>query len=227
MRTAWRPRTREADVFYETGAGDGHRTAGLAHNPLNALVVPRPIGWISSIDSHGVANLAPYSYFNLVSSVPPMVMFAANGPHAEGGAKDSVQNIRDTGEFVVNFVTADLMEAMNLTSAPAPRAIDEFALAGLDKAPSRLVRPPRVAASPIHLECRLHSIIELPGDPTTGNPNQVVFGTIVAVHISDELVADGRVDSVKDRPLGRMGYFDFTEVVNRTELLRPRWPLKP
>ena len=148
-------------MFYRPS--EGH---GLRRNPFNAVVVPRPIGWVSSVDAEGRVNLAPFSFFNAVSYVPPQVMFATTEPHREGGDKDSLRNIRETGEFAVNLATWPLREAVNASSAPAPHGIDEFELAGLTKAPARLVSPPLVAESPVHLECVLVQIVELPSpDP--------------------------------------------------------------
>ena len=139
--------------------------------PLNALVVPRPIGWISTLDSDGVANLAPYSFFNAVAYHPPQVMFAATGGHSFGGKKDSVRNAVETGEFVFNMATSNLRHQMNATAIPAPSDIDEFDHAGLEKAPSQIVRPHRVAASPVQLECKTTNSIELPSvkPPVSGH----------------------------------------------------------
>lgn len=212
-------------MFYETGSGSGHKKAGLAHSPLSALVVPRPIGWISTVAADGTVNLAPFSYFNLASYLPPMVMFAANGGHPEGGDKDTLKNVRDCREFVVNLCTWDLRVKMNDTSTPAPRSVDEFELVGLTKAPSRLVKPPRVAESPVHLECRLLQVVELPGHEPTGTKNNVVFGRVVGVHIRDDLIVDGRVDILRVRPVSRLGYFDFAVIDELFEMRRPDWPL--
>ncbi|MEE8285339.1 MAG: flavin reductase family protein, partial [Gammaproteobacteria bacterium] len=136
-------------MFYETK--DHH---GLKHNPFKSLVVPRPIGWVSSQDRNGVVNLAPYSFFNAVASEPPIVMFSSNGAHGEGGYKDSVSNVQDTGEFVCNLATWENREAMNTTSTMVARSVDEFELSGLTPVPSKLVNPPRVKESPVHLECK-------------------------------------------------------------------------
>ena len=170
-------------------------------------------------------NLSPFSYFNAVSAHPPMVMFAANGSHAEGGSKDSLQNVRDTGEFVVNICSEELAAQMNDSSTAAPRAIDEFNVAGLTKAPSRIVKAPRVAEAPAHLECQLIKIVELPMS-STGEQNNTVIGRVVAVHVRDEFIRDGRVDTVKMRPVGRLGYFDYAVISQSFEILRPSWPLE-
>ena len=196
---------------------------GLASNPFNQLVVPRPIGWISSLGRDGHVNLAPFSFFNAVAYVPPQVMFATTGPHRDGGAKDSLRNIRETGEFVVNLATWALREAVNASSAAAPGGIDEFELAGLTKEPARVVQPPRVAESPVHLECVLTTTVELPTpDPT--DPNTVVFGEVVGIHIDDEVIVDGRVDVLKLDPIARLGYDQYTRVTDIFAMTRPPWP---
>ena len=208
-------------MFYRTD-----QPHGLPHNPFNALVVPRPIGWISSMDREGRVNLAPYSFFNAVAYTPPQVIFSGTGPHAGGGLKDSVKNIEETGEFVCNFVSAELAQAMNLTSAAAPRDVDEFEVAGLTKAPSELVKPPRVAESPAHLECTLVRVIELETvDPTTA-PNRLVIGKVVGIHIDDRVLTGGLVDIAKIKPVARLGYMDFTTVTEVFEMLRPNWPVE-
>ena len=200
---------------------------GLRFNPFKALVVPRPIGWISTIDKAGTVNLAPFSFFNAVSSDPPMVFYGANGAHAaSGGEKDSLRNVRETGEFVCNLVTWELRHKMNDTSAPAPHGIDEMRAVGIEQLPSRLVRPPRVAASPAHLECRLHQLVELPADPATGKSNVMVIGAVVAMHLDDAFVTDGRFDTARAQPVARLGYLDFAVVTDAFAIERPLWPLK-
>lgn len=209
-------------VFYEPKHGHG-----LKHNPFNAIVIPRPIGWISTQDGAGQVNLAPFSFFNAVAYVPPMVMFATTGAHPQGDEhyKDSMRNAVETGEFVVNIVTWKLREQMNLTSAPAPAGVDEFDVAGLEKAVSRLVAPPRVAAGPVHLECRTITHVELP-TRDAGDPNTVVFGEVIGVHIADELFVDGLVDPLQLQPIARLGYRgDYTVVRERFEMIRPDWPV--
>jgi len=212
-------------VFYEIGSGSGHKSAGFKHNPFNALVVPRPIGWISTLGKDGVANLSPYSFFNAVSSHPPAVMFTANGAHSQGGDKDSLRNARETGEFVVNLCTEELAQRMSDSSTPAPSGIDEFEVAGLTKAASHIVKAPRVAESPVHLECQVVQILEIPLGPVAGAMSKMVIGKVVAIHIRDDLVMDGRVNTVKARPMGRLGYFDYCTVTEAGEILRPTWPL--
>jgi flavin reductase (DIM6/NTAB) family NADH-FMN oxidoreductase RutF len=207
-------------MFYRPGIDDH----GLAGNPFNQLVVPRPIGWISSVGADGHVNLAPFSFFNAVAYAPPQVMFAITGPHRDGGPKNTLRNVRETEEFVANLATWSLREAVNLSSAPAPHEVDEFELAGLTKAPSRLVRPPRVAESPVNLECRLAAIVELP-TPDPDDPNTVVFGEVVGIHLADEAVVDGRVDVRVLDPIARLGYDQYTRVVDVFSMTRPGWPL--
>ena len=197
---------------------------GLQGNPFNQLVVPRPIGWISSMSAEGRVNLAPFSFFNAVAYVPPQVMFATTGPHREGGAKDSLRNIRETGEFVFNLATWKLREAVNASSAPAPGGVDEFELAGLTKGSARVVRPPYVAESPVHFECVLTTTVELP-TPDPADPNTVVFGEVVGIDIADEVIRDGRVDALRLDPIARLGYDQYTRVVDVFAMQRPDWPL--
>jgi flavin reductase (DIM6/NTAB) family NADH-FMN oxidoreductase RutF len=216
-------------MFFETKdlTRDRLKALGLAFNPFKAVVAPRPIGWISTISRSGVVNLAPYSFFNAVSSDPPMVFYGANGTHdADGGEKDSLRNVRESGEFVCNLVTWELRHLMNDSSAPAPRDIDEMDAVGIKKFPSRLVKPPRVAASPAHLECKLHQLVELPPDPSSGKRNVMVIGHVVAVHIDDAFVTEGRFDTARAQPVARLGYFDFAVVTDAFEIKRPSWPLQ-
>jgi flavin reductase (DIM6/NTAB) family NADH-FMN oxidoreductase RutF len=200
---------------------------GLPRNPFAALVVPRPIGWISTLNADGVANLAPYSYFNVVAYKPAQIMFASTGPHRDGGLKDSISNIEATGEFVANMATWDLRQQVSDTSTPAPRGVDEFEAVGLGKLPSKLISPPRVAESPAHLECKLVDIVVL---PLKRNPddeiNKMVIGEVVGIHIDDDVMTDGFVDLSKIRPLARLGYLDYTSVVDVFAMERPEWPLK-
>ncbi|MCY3701339.1 MAG: flavin reductase family protein [Rhodospirillales bacterium] len=205
-------------MFYRTDVNDH----GLPHDPFKACVVPRPIGWISTMSPAGVHNLAPYSFFNGVATAPPMVMFASNGrqPH---GAKDSLANVEETGEFVANLATWDLREAMNRSSAPLGPDVDEFAFAGLEALPAKLVRPARVAGAPVHLECVHHQTVDLPSNEPEGR-NAIVIGQVVGVHIEDGLISDGILDLSRVQPLARLGYFDYTVVNEMFSISRPRTP---
>jgi flavin reductase (DIM6/NTAB) family NADH-FMN oxidoreductase RutF len=195
-------------MFYEPDK-DNH---GLPFNPYKSIAVPRPIGWISTISYDGIVNLAPYSQFNNLAYDPPFVMFSANSFPQTGRRKDSAKNAADTGEFVVNMATYELREAVNITSQFVPPDVDEAALAGLEMIPSRLIRPPRVAASPVHLECKFHGAFALPANTLDG-VHHVVIGRVVGVHIRDDaLTVDGKLDVVKIRLLARLGYHDYTSV---------------
>lgn len=176
----------------------GSRPPTLSHDPFKALVVPRPIGWIGSVDAEGRPNLAPYSFFNAVSDRPPMVLFSS------GGRKDSLRNIEATGEFTCSLAGWELRHAMNLSSAPLAPGVDEFSAAGLAAATGLRVRAPRVAAAPAALECRLWQMHDLPGGRYT-----VVYGEVLAIYIDDAYVKDGRVDTGAMRVLSRLGYMDY------------------
>lgn len=203
-------------MFYQPSLRDH----GLRHDPFKALVVPRPIGWISSLDAMGRANLAPYSFFNAMASDPPVVVFGTSLRPRVAEPKDSHANIEATGEFVVNLATEALKDQMNASSASLPAGGDEFAHAGLATAPSRLISAPRVAASPVAFECRYLTTVELPCD-TPGRANFAVFGQVVGVHIDDALVVNGKVDILRCRPLARLGYMDYTVVDNIFSMDRP------
>jgi flavin reductase (DIM6/NTAB) family NADH-FMN oxidoreductase RutF len=195
-------------LYYETDRNDH----GLRYNPLKACVVPRPIGWLTTIGAGGAVNLAPFSFFNVLSYDPPFVIFSAGVHEADGSKKDTVVNVEATGEFVYNMATWAQKDQMNQTAFIVDRGVDEMASAGLEPLPSRLVRPPRVKGSPVHFECRLHQIVTLPGRKPSSE-HHVVIGRVVAVHIDDEaLTADGRVDVLKIRPIARLGYKDYTSV---------------
>jgi flavin reductase (DIM6/NTAB) family NADH-FMN oxidoreductase RutF len=183
-----------------------HRNHGMRHNPFKALVAPRPIGWISTVSKAGVRNLAPYSFFNAVCDLPPIVMFSSSGH------KDSLNNVEETGEFTCSMSTEALLDAMNLSSAPVAANVDEFKLAKLETAPSLVVTPPRVAASPSALECRLWKTLTLPRTDANQPEHVVVFGHVVAIYIDDGYVKDGIVDTGAMRPLARMGYMDYSVV---------------
>ncbi|MBC7133486.1 MAG: flavin reductase family protein [Roseovarius sp.] len=193
---------------------EGH---GLPHNPFNAVVTPRPIGWIATRGADGRDNLAPYSFFNAVAYVPPQVMFASTSAKADrGDTKDSVANIRETGVFCVNIVSAALTDAMNRTSGPWAREVDEFADAGIDKADCETIACARVAAAPAALECRLTQIVQL-----RGAANFAVFGEVTGVHLRDDCLVDGIFDVTRFQPLTRLGYQDYAVIREKFSLKRP------
>ncbi|GAA5236712.1 flavin reductase family protein [Verticiella sediminum] len=188
---------------------DPLHTPGFKRTLFNAIVAPRPIGWISTLDAEGRANLAPFSQFNLVSTAPPVVMFSCNTPD-DRPEKDTLANARRNGEFVANLATWELREAVNLSSTPCPPGEDEFVLAGLAKADAVYVRAPRVAASPASLECRVMRIIELPAEHPGETVSHVVFGRVVGVHLDDAHVTpEGRFDTARARPLTRLGGLQY------------------
>lgn len=194
---------------------------GFKRSIFNAIVAPRPIGWISSVSEEGVANLAPFSQFNLVSTSPPVVMFACNAP-PDRAEKDTIANVRATGEFVVNLVSWELREAMNLTSTALPHGQDEFEFASLAKADSLKVRPPRVAASPANLECRVIRLLRIEPEFPGETLSTVVFGRVLGLHIRDGyLDADGRFDTVKAQPATRLGGNQYATVGAVIEMPAP------
>ncbi|WP_321338010.1 flavin reductase family protein [Breoghania sp.] len=188
---------------------------GLRHDPFKAIVAPRPIGWISTLDAEGRANLAPYSFFNALGDNPHVVMFSSSG------WKHSVANVEATGEFVCNLATWDLREQMNESSAPFPEGTSEFEATGLTPAPSVAVKPPRVAESPIALECRHLQTIrihDLDGKPAD---QWMVMGQVVSIHIDDAVIEDGMIDVTRIKPLARLGYRDFSVVNEVFQMTRP------
>jgi flavin reductase (DIM6/NTAB) family NADH-FMN oxidoreductase RutF len=206
-------------VYFDP-AVDGMRPSPFKHSVYNALVVPRPIGWISTISADGVVNLAPYSFFNSLSGDPPCVMYCPNGSHGEGGPKDSLLNVEATGEFVFNLCSWDLREQMVATSAHVPRSIDEMAAAGLSAIPSVKVKPPRVAATPIQLECKQIQTNKLP-DGRDGKQNRVDIGQVDGVHVADEVISDGIIDVSRVKPLARLGYLDYALIDKVFQMPRP------
>lgn len=205
-------------MFYRPGI-DPH---GLPHNPYKAILAPRPIAWVSSLDAEGRVNLAPFSFFNGVSEAPPIIMFAPHGPKVgKDERKDTLANILETGEFVVNLVNWALRDAMNITSGPYDRDVDEFERAGLEKAPAELVAPPRVAAAPAALECRFVTRTELPSDDPT-HTNGVIFGEVIGIHISDDILTNGMVDMSLFQPIARLGYRDYAVINETFHLKRPK-----
>ena len=206
-------------MFYEPVKQDH----GLSKNPFNSLIIPRPIGWISSIDNEGVVNLAPYSFFNAVCYRPPTVMFASGTGKGSDGMKDSRRNIEATGEFVCNLATWETRNQMNQTSAAVTSDTDEMKLAGLTPVSSKLIKVPRVTEAPVHLECRHLNSIEIPSWEKD-NRYFIVLGEVIGIHIRDELITkDGLVDIEKMIPIGRMGYNDYTRIDGNTlfTMIRP------
>ena len=213
----------------------------LAHrelyNILIGAVVPRPIAWVSSLSASGQPNLAPFSFFNAVCAKPPLLVFApgmrlpknsgatagdrAGTPSGEpaGTPKDTLRNIRETGEFVINMVTYELAEAMNLTSGDYDAAINEFEVAKLTSAPSKVVRPRRVAESPVSFECKLYRILDFNPAPEGGS---LVIGEIVSIHINEQYIKEGRLDRNSLDLIGRMGGMQYTRTTERFEMVRPK-----
>lgn len=202
-----------SDYFYEPSKGHG-----LPHNPFKAIVAPRPIGWISTIDLQGRVNLAPYSFFNAFAETPPVIGFCTS--HVR---KDSVNNSDATGEFVANFCGAELAQEMNISSASVEPGVDEMKLAGLEAAASTLVKPPRIARAIAALECKLISTTQLKNAKGELIDTWLTLGEVVGVHINDEFLKDGIFDTAAARPLGRCGYKgDYVEVNTLFEMIRPK-----
>lgn len=190
----------------------GMKPAPFKHTVYNALVLPRPIGWISTLGSDGVINLAPFSFFNSLSADPPCVMYCPNSfKPGTREHKDSLSNVEATGEFVFNMCTYALREQMIITAAHSPASVDEMAQAGLEAAESVNVKPPRVKASPIAMECKLLQVVDLPR-PADGSRANVVIGQVVGIHIADEVISDGMIDVKKLDPLARLGYLDYARL---------------
>jgi len=191
---------------------DGH---GLPYNPFKAIIAPRPIGWISSLGADGSVNLAPYSFFNAVGANPPIVMFSSEEP------KDSLANIEETGEFACNFVGESLIHEMSATSATVPRDVNEFELAGLEMAKCEQINAPRVQKAHSALECKVTNILRQKDINGVETDLWTVFGQVVGVHISEDVLTNGRFDLTKAKPVARLGYRDYTVVREIFELKRP------
>jgi flavin reductase (DIM6/NTAB) family NADH-FMN oxidoreductase RutF len=201
----------------------------LSHSELYGIllnsVAPRPIAWVSTASSSGQLNLAPFSFFNAVCTDPPLLAFAPGLRRpkepdvSRGEAKDTLRNIRETREFVVNIVTYELREAMNLTSGEYDASVNEFELAKLTAQPSNIVRPPRIAESPVSFECKLHQILDFSTVPTSGS---LVIGQIVSIHMNDAHLKDGRLDRNSLDLIGRMGGLQYTRTTQRFEMVRPK-----
>jgi flavin reductase (DIM6/NTAB) family NADH-FMN oxidoreductase RutF len=201
----------------------------LSHSELYGLllnsVAPRPIAWVSTLSAAGAHNLAPFSFFNCVCVDPPLLAFAPGlrpskrTEASHGEPKDTLRNVRETREFVVNVVTYELHEAMNLTSGEYDSSVNEFELAKVTPQPSKIVRAPRVAESPVSFECKLHQILDFSPAPTSSS---LVIGQIVSIHISDALLRDGRLDRNSLDLIGRMGGIQYTRTTQRFEMVRPK-----
>ena len=188
-------------------------------DPFKSLVFPRPIGWISSVDNKGNANLAPYSYFNAIADDPPQIMFASSAPELPLKFKNSLTNILATKEFVVNFATSITRKQMNLSSLDVPKDQDEFMIANLKKRKSKLVKPPSVAASPVNLECKLLKTLKLKSN--SKRYTTMIIGEVIGIYIKDNFFKNGRVDSVAMRYVARMGYSEYTTVSSKFKMKRP------
>ncbi len=195
-------------MFYEPDNNDH----GLPFNPVKACVVPRPIGWITSMSADGNINLAPFSFFNGLSYDPPYVCFSIGGHTEDGGLKDTAANIEATGEFVYNMATWSQRDEMNITGLIVEHGVNEMEAAGLEPLPSKLVAPPRVKGAPVHFECKHFQTVILPGH-TPVSTHHLIIGRVIGVHIEDDMItADGLVDTLKMRPIARLGYKDYCAV---------------
>ncbi|KAJ5477906.1 hypothetical protein N7530_003415 [Penicillium desertorum] len=202
-------------MFYQPGVTEHN----LPHDPFKACVVPRPIGWISTKNKEGQANLAPYSQFNNLTFDPPYVMFSSNQT-VNGTRKDTVVNAEQTGRFVWNLATWDLREAVNISAEQVPYGVDEFERAKVTKEPAMLMDVPMVRESPVKFECEYHSTVRLPGNPPMGTVD-VVIGRVIAVHIKDEVLTDGILDIKKTKPIARCGYYQYTVVTETFDMVIP------
>ncbi|GAA0606074.1 flavin reductase family protein [Paenochrobactrum glaciei] len=199
-------------MFYQPK--NGHQ---LPHNPLKAIVTPRPIGWIGTRSKEGALNLAPYSFFNVICDNPPLVMFCSSG------YKDSVAFVEETGEFTANMVGAHLAKEMNATSVNSPRGVSEFDYAGLTPAACEMIKAPRVAEAYAALECVAVEVKRLTGKDGALAESYMVIGEIVGVHIDEAILVDGRIDITKSQPVSRLGYMDFATTDKVYEMFRPKW----
>lgn len=199
-----------------------HTSEKLPRGIFKACVVPRPIAWVSTKDINGNHNLSPFSYFNIVCDDPPMVMFATTGSHSAGGAKDTLKNVEETGEFTVNLVSYSSKEAMNITSLGFSRGINEFDMAEVKHLPGELIKTHRVKESPISLECVYHESIQLPTPNDSDLINRMVIGKVIGIHIDPEILTrDKRIDTNKLNLIARVGYNSYTKVKAHFELKRP------
>jgi flavin reductase (DIM6/NTAB) family NADH-FMN oxidoreductase RutF len=204
------------NMFYETERNNH----GLPFNPFKACVVPRPIGWITSLNAQGILNLAPYSYFNAVADIPPMIIFSTTTNHHESGYKDTLKNVEDTKEFVVNIATWNLREEVNNSSADFDHDISEIEMLNIATIPSKFVKPPRIKDSPIHLECVYHESIQLPVIDKRYT-NRIVVAKVVGIHIDDNIIVNGKIDIAKFKPIARLGYMEYAVVESKFIMERP------
>jgi flavin reductase (DIM6/NTAB) family NADH-FMN oxidoreductase RutF len=192
-------------MFFEPDKNDH----GLPYNPIKACVVPRPIGWITTVNNDGLVNAAPFSFFNILSYNPPFVIFSAGGHADDQEDKDTVANVKANGEFVYNMATWDQRDQMNETGLIVDRNVGELSETGLEALPSTIVKPPRIKGSPVHLECKLHEIVVLPGNSRMA-VHHAVFGQVVGAHIIDDAITDDGIFDVGSlKPLSRLGYKDY------------------
>ena len=200
-------------MFYATDTNDH----GLRFNPFKALIVPRPVGWVSTLSEDGIPNLAPFSFFNAVGDSPPMIMFSV------GWRNNTLKNIEATKECTISFASKPLIDAMNMSSAGVDKSVNEFSLAGIEGAESQMVKPERVAASPAAMECRYWKSIEMPAKHDGSPGYTMVLAEVVGVYINDEFIKDGLVDTASMQPIARLGYMDYAVVdeSNTFSLNRP------
>ena len=203
-------------MFYEPKNGYPFKI-----NPFKSIIFPRPIGWISSVSKNGVANLAPYSFFNAIADDPPQVMFSSGAQSFKKSYKDSLTNILSTKEFVVNFATSLTRDSMNLSSIDASSDIDEFIFTKNKKRKSKIVKVPSVFASPVTLECKLLKTLKLKSN--SKQSGTLVIGEVVGIYINNEFIKEGRVDSAAMRYVARMGYSDYTTISTKFRMKRPNW----
>ena len=204
-------------MFYETKKNNH----GLTYNPFKSCIIPRPIAWITTLSDDGQDNCAPYSFFNGVSSDPPMIMFANNGPSPKkDGPKDTFSNIKSNHEFVVNIATFNSKDKMNITCSPLTKGKSEITLASLETKKSKLVKPKSLEISPINMECKLYKIIDLP-ILFKNEYNGIIVGHVLGINIDDNFIKEGRIDIKRLKPLARLGYMDYSVVDNFFEMNRP------
>ncbi|MBT5263607.1 MAG: flavin reductase family protein [Rhodospirillaceae bacterium] len=203
-------------MFFKPGT---HKDHGFRHDPFKAVISPRPIGWISTLDEHGTPNLAPYSFFNAVCADPPVVMFGSGG-RTDGTKKDSQLNAEASGEFVCSIVSHAQRDHMNKTSVHLPHGENEMPPAGLEGLASKMVKPLRVKGAPVHLECKYLQSVQMPCWHES-RENWVIFGEVIGIHIDESCVVDGMVDVLKYTPVARLGYMDYSEVTELFAMDRP------